>query len=832
MSAGNAQTQRAITIDFISRRKLAAPAVFFRPNTGEPDAKDALADVLTTDLGAWDGPEHNVGVRLDGGHLELGIRAGDDAFAHAFFLAAEHLRLDARAAFGVHRISSVILAVEDQELIEPWAPRWPKGFKDKHGHWTETTVKTSSAKTKSANAIYRYSKPLPGSVVPEGIVVWRPKGKAAALDAELGVEEMENRALAPTGMDTLIRALAYATLVYWIRIYLDGLKDWDSILTGRLGGWIARCEVEGRAINAQGKSLEGICWCPIDTREQALDLVSFLGKLGANADLKVAYLQAEAQLIRDPLAPVAGWPAIAGLFGNDGKQGIRCAFHAGLDLDIVEKMSERWILDLSTSVYIDRDNITKGLPLEKTHDELVRIYEKDVVFVGKKRANPFRIYSASSFRTDVARTGMFPGEDPGSILRYSPVYSIIKEEEWRSDEYKVLNTYRGFNIKPAGVIDEALMRKVVTSLDIMLGLLTRDNDAQMWWLKKFIAWTIQYPDKKQQVAPVIVGGQGIGKSVFGENVMQALFGNLCGTASAALLTDNAFLITPFIGKLITFVDEVRLETAGAINEIKKIVRQKRISGQLKFRDQQDHEIYSRLILAANHADIGLTAQDAADRALFFIVSWTARNKEMNDAEFQTWTWGYKPFYSEFTAMLETVPVRQHLMRYFRDVECSQAELEDLTHSSRFDENVVKSTMSKERKIARQIAASARIVAGNDLVAWFNIYDLRTAVLREDGQRSRLDANDVLREFEIAGVIEPMSGGHYRFKYGYGKTLQELGKAHNLELTPAHQVGPGDFDDNPVLSNVNPPPWRGNKGKGGDGRRRPFNAADSEYVDDE
>ena len=831
MSAGNAQTQRAITIDFITRRRLAAHAVFFRPNTGEPDAKDALADDLTTDLGAWDGPEHNVGVRLDGGHLELGIRAGSDAFAHAFFLAADHLRLDARAAFGVHQISSIIIKVEDQELIEPWAPRWPKGFKDKHGHWTETTVKTSSMKTKSANAIYRYSKPLPGSVVPEGVVVWRPKGKPAALDPEIGVEDMEQRALESTGMDTLIRALAYATLVYWVRTYLDGLKDWDAILTRRLGGWIAHCEVDGRAINAQGKSLAGVCWCPIDTREQALDLVAFLGKLGANEDLKVAYLQAEAQLIRDPLALVSSWPALAGLFGNDGMQGIRSAFQAGLDLQVVERLSERWVLDLSTNMYLDRESIPTGLPFEKTFDQLVHNYGNELVFVGKKAVNPFRLYAASSWRTDVQRAGMFPGEEPGSLLRYSQVNGIIKEEDWCVGEYRVLNTYRGFTIKPIGVVDPVLMRKIVTALDIMLGLLTRDNQAQMDWLKKFIAWTIKYPDKKQQVAPVIVGGQGIGKSVFGENLMQALFGNLCGTASAALLTDNAFLITPFIGKLMTFVDEVRLETAGAINEIKKIVRQKRISGQLKFKDQQDHEIYSRLILASNHADIGLTSQDAADRALFFIVSWTARNKDMNDAEFQAWTWGYKPFYSELTAMLEMPVVRQHLMRYFRDIECTQAELEDLTHSSRFDENVVKATMSKTRQIARQIAASARVVAGNDLTAWFNIYDLRTAVTREDGQRSRLDANDVLREFEIAGVIETMSGGHYRFKYGYGKTLLELGKSHNLELVPTHPVGPGDFDDNPVMSNVNPPPWRGNK-KGGDGRRRPFNAADSEYVDEE
>ena len=833
MSAGNAQTQRAITIDFISRRKLAAPAVFFRPNTGEPDAKDALADVLTTDLGAWDGPEHNVGVRLDGGHLELGIRAGDDAFAHAFFLAAEHLRLDARAAFGVHRISSVILAVEDQELIEPWAPRWPKGFKDKHGHWTETTVKTSSAKTKSANAIYRYSKPLPGSVVPEGIVVWRPKGKAAALDAELGVEEMENRALAPTGMDTLIRALAYATLVYWIRVYLDGLKDWDSILTGRLGGWIARCEVEGRAINAQGKSLEGICWCPIDTREQALDLVSFLGKLGANADLKVAYLQAEAQLIRDPFSKkVAGWRSLEETFGIQAKIGIRRAFNAGLDIEIIERMSDQYVLDISSGKYLDRDAIPKGLRFEYPIEEMVHRYEKDLVIIGRKRFNPFKIYTQSKWRIDVQRSDMFPGEEPASLLRFSPVYGIVKDEEFLSDEYHVLNVYRGFVIKPVGTIDPQIMSKCVSILDRMLGLLTRDNDAQMWWLKKFIAWTIQHPEIKQQSCPVIIGGQGIGKSRFGITLMKALFGDLAGQAEPSGLADDKFLITPFLGKLITFIDEVKLESAGAINAIKKLVRETSVSGQLKFEHQRDYQIPSRLILAANQTNIGLSPEDAADRALFFVLSWTAENKSMTDPEFQDWTYSLKPFYSEFMIMLESVAVKQHLMRYFMEIECTREELEDLTHSSRNDPSVVVSTMSKAREISREIAADSRVLSGNDITAWFNLTHLRMAIQRVAGKQTRVEASSVMMEYERAGVVEQMSGGFFRFKWGYGRLLLKLSEAHNLILHQRHPTGPGDFDDNPVLSNVNPPPWRGNKSKGGDGRRRPFNAADSEYVDDE
>jgi hypothetical protein len=171
------------------------------------------------------------------------------------------------------------------------------------------------------------------------------------------------------------------------------------------------------------------------------------------------------------------------------------------------------------------------------------------------------------------------------------------------------------------------------------------------------------------------------------------------------------------------------------------------------------------------------------------------------------------------------------MRYFMDIETSRAELEDLTHSSRDDENVVKATMSKVREVARAIAASARIVAGNDLTAWFNLHHLRSAIFREDGQRSRVEPSAVMKEFELAGVIEAMSGGHHRFKWGYGKTLQELGKAHNLELPPQHPTGPGDYDANPVMSAANPPPWRGNKAKGGDDLRRPFNPSD-DFVDGE
>ena len=826
-----ARLQRALTVEFITKRRLNLPAVWFRPQGSDPNAADALAEKLDVDLGAWDGAnDNNVGVRLENGHLELRIKAGDDAFAHAFFLAAEHLRIDARAAFGVERISSVILNVDDQELIEPWEPRWPKGFKDKHGHWTETTVRTSSMPKKGVKALYRFSKPLPGSITPDGVVVWRPKGKAAALDADIGIEDLEPRPLAPTGMDVLIRALAYATLTVWVRAYLDGLTDWDVSLTRILGSWIARIEVKGREINAKGKSLENICWCPIDTREAALDLITFLGKLGASGDLRVAYLQAEAQLARDPLAPVAFWPAIGGLFGQEGKQGIRKAFYAGLDLDPIERMSERYLLDISTNVYLDREWLLKGLAYEKKHDDLVRIHDNEGMYVGKKRFNPFRLYATSDMRTDVATADMFPGEEPAAIIRCSPVHGILKTDDVQPDEFRAFNIYRGFIIKPTSAVNPDLMRKCATAVDRLFGLLTRDNDAQIKWLKQFIAWTIRFPAIKQQVAPVIIGGQGIGKSVFGNTFMRALFGELAGVGSAIALENN-FSITPFVGKLIVYIDEVKLSSAAAINEVKKLVRETHVSGETKYKDRKGYQIYARLILTANKADIGLNPEDAADRALFFITSWNAENRHLNAQGFLQWTYTLKDFFTDFTDMLERVDVRQHLMRYFMDIEVTRAELEDLTHSSRDDEDVVRATMSKAREVAREIAASARILPGNDLTAWFNIHHLRGAIFRVDGQRSRVEPQAVMKEFETAGVIERMSGGYHRFKWGYGKTLQEMSKAHNLELLPQHPTGPGDFDVNPILSNVNPPPWRGNKIKDNDNRRRPFNPSD-DFVDGE
>jgi hypothetical protein len=806
------RVQRYLTVDFITKRRLNAPAVWLGPQSRAPSPDDAIRppDTLNTDPHEWalESDERNLAIRLVDGFIELQITAPDDIWNQNLFKAFRILNVDARAAFGSHQISSIIIKIDDPAKIDRWRELWPRGHTDKNGRWVETKFAYSSMPTVRSKAIWHDSKPLPGSIFAQKLVVWRPLGKRAAETAEIGLEDLELRPLAPTTMEAIIRAIAFATLAYWVDIYLDGLEKWDESLTRVIGGWVARLIREGQDINARGKSLEGVCWSPIDDALTAGELLDFLGKLGATKALGVAFLHAERALERNSQAPVPGWSALETLFGPQAKVGIRRAFRAGLDIDAIERMSELYIYDRTMNEYLDRDELLKGLHHEHKGRDLEERHKNEIIFVASKPQNPFKLYAGSSLRTDVQHREFRPGYEPGALLRYSPVHGLLNGEDRHPDEYPVLNTFPGFVIRPVAVIDGAVMTKAVTMLDRMLGLLTQDKDDQIKWLKQFVAFIAQHPEIKPQVCPIIVGGQGIGKSLFGDNLMKALFGIMAGGAAADALTENKFVITPFLSKLITFIDEVRLESVGAINTIKKLVRADYVSGQVKFGHQRDYYVPTRLLIASNQADIGLSPADAADRAFFFIMSWTAENKRMTDREFVDWSVELKPFYADFVQTLEGVVFRQHLMRYFMDFEVTRVELENLQFSSRNDENIVRSTMSKAREVARAIVADARVLNDKDLMAWFNSTNLRDAIFRVDGRRSKVEAGQVMMEFERAGVIEVVRGDIRRFTWGYGKTVQLMGEAHSLPITPNWDYKPGDFDANDIRSTEGAPLWRG------------------------
>ena len=266
------QLQRYLSTEFIAKRRLNIPAVWLKPEGLTTSVEDAVADSVSTDLGAWD--EQNLGVRLVDGHVEVRIESPDDVWVRSLFKAFRFLAVDARAAYGLHHVTSIIISVDDEP--ERWGNRWPKGHVDHQGRKVRTEFRYSSGPTKTSKAIYRTSAPLPGSMLAGETVCWRPWGKPPADLPELGLEDLEARALAATNMESICRSIAYATLLYWIEVNLDGLTEWDGSLTRIVGGWLAKIVPEGMAINAAGKSLEGVCWSPVDSAGTAGQLVAFL----------------------------------------------------------------------------------------------------------------------------------------------------------------------------------------------------------------------------------------------------------------------------------------------------------------------------------------------------------------------------------------------------------------------------------------------------------------------------------------------------------------------------------------------------------------------------
>jgi hypothetical protein len=179
-----------------------------------------------------------------------------------------------------------------------------------------------------------------------------------------------------------------------------------------------------------------------------------------------------------------------------------------------------------------------------------------------------------------------------------------------------------------------------------------------------------------------------------------------------------------------------------------------------------------------------------------------------------WATELKPFYTKFTEALKSVPVRQHLMRYFMDFETTQVELENLQYSSRGDENVVRSVMSDPRRVGRKIVADARVMQGLDITAWFNSAALRDAIRRHEGPRTRIEPHQVLEDWSRCRVIEKERGDWYRFRFRYRTLLKALGDAHGLELHNDWEYVLGEDDgDNDVRSTAGAPGWRGNKQKG-------------------
>lgn len=822
------QKQRAITHQ-INRNFIQVGAIWLKSANKNPFDEDKWAETQhrDTDLQAWiDNPEmetHNVGFNLQLGWMDIDIDAEDPEFNECVIAALNALQVDTRFKFGrlsVGYPSHIMVQLGEEEsanfdMLRKFEPK-PFNIGGKRFHVQLRSYPTGISNSKNLARTAKQTV-MPGSIYTSksdsgryDISVWYGQGGVAQ-----NVSHVSSTTPRRVNFNEVVRAICFATFLYCVRSeWVEGSRQ---VTAAKLTGWLARVVKESAAMNNH-ESISTDVFCPVDSDDMAERLIRFVCKEMGDDESHMrlsTYQDAVEKLERNPDARVPGWPAVEQLLGGERMMALRAVFMPGSDVSLLTKLAERYVYDESDDNYIDRDRFYSNHNYVHDGGALERRHRGDTIRIGGKPREAFRVFESSDIRKRVGFRDLYPDITPGSIVRISGQQEILGDDD-ESDRtaLTVFNTWRGWPVSVPDEFDPALAGELEQRLDKLLGYLTRDNENQIKWIKDWIAWTIQFPGQKQQIAWVVVGDQGVGKSWLGNIFFQRLMGNLWGTASPKVL-EGDFNVGPFMEKMLVFIDEAKFHSEVGTDEIKKLIRSVEVPGMEKFKEARTYRLFSRLMFASNRLDMNIGQTNVRDRALFYTRTYDREHLHMTELEFREWAETLKPFFEEFTALMDSRTVREHYMKMFMDRKVNKHEVESIKFSSSSDAAIVMNNMGWPRRIAKHILEDGRIHEDLDITFPFTISDLnrRVADVTKELGMSNVQAARVLHEFQAADLIEPVVVGgqrKMRFKYRLGTILKVYGSTISVPLEERYVLDPDkDFGENDCDGSKRPL-WKGSR----------------------
>lgn len=807
--------QRSITKN-INDKFIQVGACYLKPAGKDPIDEDwavklrgdvNLQDWIDSDLER----ELNVGFNLQLGWMDIDIDSDDSDYNRCILAALKYLGIDCRFSFG--RMSKgvpthvlVQLNEEDSQNYEDLRLFEPREIRV-DGKRSHTQLRSYSTNLDKKNAVRTakqtvvpgslYMRKSPGDTEYDISIWYSSNGKFASTTANIATTTPRR-----CNFTEVVRAVTFGTILYLVRDHwIEGQRQ---VVAAKLTGWLARVVADSQALN-EHEAVAREVFCPIDTPSWAEKLIEFicLEQGDEEKPMRVrAFQDASDKLSRNPDAKIPGWPALETLLGTERIQALRTVLSPGSDVSKLTIVADRYIYDETDNKYIDRSRHMLYNNYVHGGDELERRHKGDTMFVGGKPREVFKVYESSNLRKRVGSRDMYPDLNPGEIYRLDPLGNVLPDES-PVDGITVFNTWKGWPIPPIDTVDEAIMADVLRYTDQLLAYLTRDNQQQIDWIKKWIAWTFQHPGSKQQIAWVVVGGQGVGKSFFGNVFMRAIMGSrLWGTASPSII-DTKFNVAPFKDKMFVFIDEAKFHGESGTDEIKKLIRNTDISGQEKFEDARDYRIFARIMFASNRFDMNIGQRDVRDRALFYTRAYDKDHLALGELEFRSWTETLKPFFEKFGEMLQDEKVARHLVRYFMDLPCSKSEVESIRYSSSSDPDIIASNMTWTRRIAKAIIESGWLAAEDlDITYPFTRQQIMTRVSEECKSQGMKEVQGarVLAEFQEMGLInqyidEKTGVRAHRFIFKWGTLMEAFTTATGVDLDPYRQPDDGDYGNN-------------------------------------
>lgn len=155
------------------------------------------------------------------------------------------------------------------------------------------------------------------------------------------------------------------------------------------------------------------------------------------------------------------------------------------------------------------------------------------------------------------------------------------------------NLWRGFSVMPMPGSWER-------NQEFFTDVLCNGDSALVAWLLNWLAALVQKPGMRGHTAPMLVGGQGIGKGHFAKEMVGRLFdrrefGHVSGEKE--LTGDFSEHLS---GKIVIFADEAFCHSADAVSQIKRMITEDTIMVHPKFFPRYEEPSCLHLILASNY----------------------------------------------------------------------------------------------------------------------------------------------------------------------------------------------------------------------------------------
>jgi hypothetical protein len=234
-----------------------------------------------------------------------------------------------------------------------------------------------------------------------------------------------------------------------------------------------------------------------------------------------------------------------------------------------------------------------------------------------------------------------------------PIYNkIVFKPNDAGIKRNELNTWAGFKAQEVNDIDMDIVKFFTNHIrDVW----ANGNEAYYNYLISWLAQVIKHPEKKTDVAILLQGGQGSGKTLPCDILLERVFGKNIGMSSSGLGCLTQRFNGSTMGKIFCKVDELSVVDGDSFNacfdKMKSLITDRHIQIEKKGLEHMMIENHINFIMTTNHRH---TVKIEGDDRRYACFEVSDKHKQDND------------YFAHFMDMLDNDEAGNHIYTYFKN----------------------------------------------------------------------------------------------------------------------------------------------------------------------